>query len=104
MLPPIVMATFQNAVVFMTHRFMLGHIRGEMDSSEETYGHLFLSGAASGLVSSAIQCPTELIKIRLQLYSSNVNLLTSIYQRGNIADKLFTLGLLQHHRLFYKVI
>lgn len=65
------MATFQNAVVFMTHKFMLGHIQ---DASEkESYGHLFLSGAASGLVSSVIQCPTELIKIRLQLYSSNVS-------------------------------
>ena len=75
MFPPMAMATFQNAVVFMTNKFMLGHIgdyHGGPYSQFESYGYLCLSGAVSGLVSSIIQCPTELIKIRLQLYSSNV--------------------------------
>jgi hypothetical protein len=71
MLPPMAMATVQNAVVFMTHKFALGHIR-DTNGGAESYHHLFISGAMSGLVSAFVQCPTELIKIRLQLYSSKV--------------------------------
>lgn len=73
MLPPILMATAQNAVVFMAHEAMLGHIQDGMEKEEESYGHLWLSGAAAGLVSALVQCPTELVKIRLQLFSSNVS-------------------------------
>ena len=72
MLPPIAMATAQNAVVFMTHRFMLGQIQEGVENEDRSYGHLFLSGGLSGLVSAVLMCPTELIKIRLQLYSSSV--------------------------------
>ena len=73
MLPPMVMATAQNAVVFMTHTFMLRHVvNSNPVHGNESYQDLFISGAASGFVSAIIQCPTELIKIKLQLYSSKV--------------------------------
>lgn len=90
MLPPIVTATLQNAVVFMTHEFTLSHIQSGIEDGEESYGHLFMSGAASGLVSAVVQCPTELIKIRLQLnsrkvYANTTDCVVKSYKAGGIS-------------------
>jgi solute carrier family 25 carnitine/acylcarnitine transporter 20/29 len=63
--PPLVTATAANASIFCCHNYILSCLRGK--NSENTDNDVLLSGICCGFVSGAIQCPTELIKIRLQV-------------------------------------
>ena len=64
-LAPIVSAGLINATVFGVH----GHVmeRLQPDSRVPRLTNSFIAGSAGGLVSSFITCPTELIRIRMQM-------------------------------------
>ena len=88
LMPPLVTATASNAIIFLCHNHTLGIIRSD-SQQDHKYTDLFLSGSACGLISSVIQCPTELIKIRLQLYSRDAfsgtwDCLLKTYKLGGI--------------------
>jgi solute carrier family 25 carnitine/acylcarnitine transporter 20/29 len=57
---------------------------------ENSYTDLFMSGAVAGFVSSFIQCPTELVKIKLQLcppgqYSGTIACVKDVIRMGGIS-------------------
>ncbi|KAK0501837.1 carnitine/acyl carnitine carrier [Armillaria luteobubalina] len=62
---PLATAALMNGLVFASYRFFM-KIQLENNSSIPTLAQITLAGAGSGIVSSIVTTPTELIKIRQQ--------------------------------------
>ncbi|CAD6564976.1 MAG: hypothetical protein TREMPRED_000531 [Tremellales sp. Tagirdzhanova-0007] len=78
---PMAGIAFINGLVFASYSFFMRLQIQPNSSQEPTLGQIFLAGAGSGMLSSLVTCPTELIKIRQQSAPPHLNPSTlSLYQ------------------------
>ncbi|KAK0452747.1 mitochondrial carrier domain-containing protein [Desarmillaria tabescens] len=83
---PLATAALMNGLVFASYRFFM-KIQLENSSSIPTLTQIALAGAGSGIVSSIVTTPTELIKIRQQsllVPSSTYEVAMDILRRNGI--------------------
>ncbi|KAK0215080.1 carnitine/acyl carnitine carrier [Armillaria fumosa] len=83
---PLATAALMNGLVFASYRFFM-KIQLENNSSIPTLTQITLAGAGSGIVSSIVTTPTELIKIRQQsllVPSSTYEVILNILRKNGI--------------------
>ncbi|PBK60609.1 mitochondrial carrier, partial [Armillaria solidipes] len=83
---PLATAALMNGLVFASYRFFM-KIQLENNSSIPTLTQIALAGAGSGIVSSIVTTPTELIKIRQQsllVSSSTYEVILDILRKNGI--------------------
>jgi solute carrier family 25 carnitine/acylcarnitine transporter 20/29 len=86
MLPPLITMSALNAVIFTTY----GHINRLLSKEDEKSSlvNMFISGSVAGVAQSFLQCPTELVKIKLQAKTerkqSMMRILNNIYHSQGI--------------------
>ncbi|KAG7443923.1 mitochondrial carrier [Guyanagaster necrorhizus] len=83
---PLATAALMNGLVFASYRFFM-KIQLENNSSIPTLTQIALAGAGSGIVSSIVTTPTELIKIRQQsllVPSSTYDVVLDILRKNGI--------------------
>ncbi|SJL13921.1 uncharacterized protein ARMOST_17371 [Armillaria ostoyae] len=83
---PVTTAALMNGLVFASYRFFM-KIQLENNSSIPTLTQIALAGAGSGIISSIVTTPTELIKIRQQsllVPSSTYEVILDILRKNGI--------------------
>ena len=66
MAPPLAAVAFQNALLFCSYGNIL-RLFNKRDDGRYAIRHVAFAGAVSGLVQLAVICPTDLVKIKLQM-------------------------------------
>lgn len=84
--PPLVSNGVLNAVLFAAYGGSLRFLGASSDGSDASASTVFLAGSMSGMCTSAISIPTELIKIRQQVEAGRTQTSSMLITRRIVAD------------------